>query len=195
MSNTPLTTPPPIPNIIYATLTGPIDQSMVQRVFQGLAFAINSGVATAHVLFHSAGGTVTDGIALYNYLRALPLELHLYNGGSVASVAVVSFLGAQHRYVGTHATFMIHKTYAPAALFSSSAAANAERLRGITQSLEIDDTRTRAILKTHTSLTDERLDEHLTTEVPFDANEAVQCGLVHAVREFAPPFGTKLFNI
>jgi ATP-dependent Clp protease protease subunit len=168
---------------------------MVQRVFQSFAFATNSGVIAAHVLFHSAGGTVADGIALYNYLRALPLELHLYNGGTVASVAVISFLGAQHRYVSTHATFMIHKTYAPAALFSSSAAANAARLRGITQSLEIDDARTRGIIKTHTSLTDERLDEHLLTEVPFDANEAMQCGLVGSIREFTPPTGTKMFNI
>jgi ATP-dependent Clp protease, protease subunit len=194
MSGTPIVTSQ-LPTTVYVTVTGPIDQAMVQRVFQGFAVAINGGVNTAHVLFHSAGGTVSDGIVLYNYLRTLPLNLYLYNGGAVNSVAVITFLGAQHRYTSAHATFMIHKTYAPSAIFSSAAAANAARLRAITQALEIDDTRTRAILKTHLNLTDERLDDHLTTELPFDATEALQCGLVEAVHEFAPPFGTKLFNI
>jgi ATP-dependent Clp protease, protease subunit len=193
MSSAP--TAPQSSTTLYATLTGSVDQAMVQRVFQSMALAIGNGVKSVHVLFHSAGGTVGDGVALYNYLRTLPIDLHLYNGGSVASVAVISFLGAKHRYTSASATFMIHRTYAPAALFTSAAAANAARLRGVTQSIEIDDARTLAILKANLTLTDQRLDEYLTTELPFDAKAALQCGLVRSIQEFTPPLGETLFNI
>jgi ATP-dependent Clp protease protease subunit len=194
MSGTPIATPQ-LPTTVYATLAGPVDQATVQRIFQGVAVAINSGVTSIHLLFQSAGGSVADGIALYNYFRALPIDLHLYNGGTVASIAVIAFLGARHRYASAHATFMIHKTYANAALFTSAATANTARLREIAQALDIDDSRTRAILRANLSLTDQRLEEYLATESPFDANEALRCGLVEAIKEFAPPFGGKLFNI
>jgi ATP-dependent protease ClpP protease subunit len=184
-----------LPSEIYASLTGPIDQVMVQRVFQGITVAIQASVKTVHLFFHSNGGTVGDGISLYNYFRALPLELHIYNGGTVSSIAVIAFLGARHRYASTYATFMVHRTYATSALFTSAAAANATRLHALTQGLEIDDTRTRSILQAHIKLSDLELDDRLTNEVPFDANAALQCGLISAVREFEPPTGTKLFNL
>jgi ATP-dependent Clp protease, protease subunit len=168
---------------------------MVQRVYQGISVAINGGVRVIHLLFHSNGGIVPDGFALYNYLRTLPIELHAYNAGGVSSIALIAFLGAQHRYASANATFMIHRTYANAALFTSAAAANAARLRGITQSLEIDDTRTRIILKANLTLSDAELDDHLANEIPFDANAALQCGLITAIRDFVPPPGMKLFNI
>jgi len=73
--------------------------------------------------------------------------------------------------------------------------AYAARLRGVTQSIEIDDARTLAILKANLTLTDQRLDEYLTTELPFDAKAALQCGLVRSIQEFTPPLGETLFNI
>jgi ATP-dependent protease ClpP protease subunit len=58
----------------------------VQRVFQTSAIAINGGVKTIHLLFHSSGGRVADGVVLYNYFRNLPIELYIYTGGSVSSI-------------------------------------------------------------------------------------------------------------
>jgi ATP-dependent protease ClpP protease subunit len=92
---------------IYATLASHVDQSMVQRVFQTSAIAINVGVKTIHLLFHSSGGRVADGVVLYNYFRNLPIELHIYNEGSVSSIGVIAFLGAHNRYASANATFMI----------------------------------------------------------------------------------------
>jgi ATP-dependent Clp protease, protease subunit len=183
------------PSEIYATLTGPVDQSMVQRVFQAFANAMHGGTKSVHLLFHSTGGTVGDGVALYDYFRSVPIDLRIYNGGSVSSIAVIAFLGAKQRYASAHATFVVHRSYAPSTLFNSAAAANAERLRGIAQGLEIDDARTRAILKANLNLSEEKLEEHLVSELPFDANRALQCGLITAISDFAPPVGTKFFNI
>src|SRR5215217_2667776 len=54
-------------------------------------------VAHVHMLFQSNGGTVCDGVCLYNFFRSLPISLTLYNTGSVAPVAVVAYLGAHER--------------------------------------------------------------------------------------------------
>ena len=77
---------------LYVTAAGIIDQAFLQRVFQGFAMASNANVQQIHLLFQSTGGTVADGIALYNYLRTLPIELHLYNAGTVSSIAVIVVL-------------------------------------------------------------------------------------------------------
>src|SRR5689334_8558543 len=124
------------PTVVYATLAGQIDQAMVQRVFQGIAVAVNNGVREIHLLFQSLGGGVGEGISLYNYLRTLPIELHIYNAGTLASIAVIAFLGGKHRYASTHATFQIHRTWFNSALLTSPVAANATRLRSVADSLE-----------------------------------------------------------
>jgi len=168
---------------------------MVQRVFQGITVAVNGGATSIHLLFHSNGGSVGDGVVLHNYLKSSPIDLHIYNGGAVSSIAVIAFLGARQRYASANATFMVHKTYAPSGLFNSAAAANAARLRGIAQGLEIDDARTLAILRSNLNLSEEKLEEHLVREIPFDANSALESGLITAIRDFAPPAGCRLFNI
>lgn len=181
---------PQLPSLIYATITGPVDQSMVQRVFQSFAVAINGGVKVAHVVFQTTGGTIAEGIALYNYFRALPIDLHFYNVGTVASIGVVVFLGAQHRFASANSTFMIHKsTYNP------QTPTNADRASGMADALKIEDERTQAILEANLTISKRKIDKHRVTELPFNAKGALDCGLVHEIREFVLPSGNILSNI
>jgi ATP-dependent Clp protease protease subunit len=180
---------------VWATFAGPIDQALVQKVFQTVGVVSTSGIQAVHLLLQSTGGSVGEGVVLYNYFRSIPLDLHIYNGGQVSSIAVIAFLGARNRYASAHSTFTIHRTYASLAMFTSAMGANAERLRSITQALEVDDDRTRAILTSHLRLSAEKLDYHLTNEVPLNAHDALECGLVTAIQEFAPPSGQILYNL
>jgi ATP-dependent Clp protease, protease subunit len=168
-----------LPSTIYATLAGPVDQSMVQRVFQSGAVAINGGVKILHLLFHSNGGIVGDGVALYNYFRNLPLDLHIYNAGSVSSIGVIAFLGAHNRYASANATFVIHKTR-----FNPGAPTDAERARGMADSMKIDDSRTLDILKSNVNLSEVELERYRVNELPFDAQTALACGLITNIGDF-----------
>ena len=49
--------PPQFPQTLHATLTGPIEPALVQRVFGGMATLIAGGVKTVHLLMQSNGGT------------------------------------------------------------------------------------------------------------------------------------------
>jgi ATP-dependent Clp protease protease subunit len=175
-------------NEVYATFAGPIDQSSIQRIFQGLAGAMTTGVTHVHLLFQSLGGAVSDGICLYNYFRAVPIDLTLYNVGGVSSIATIAFLGAKKRKTSAYATFMIHRTQSPAQ------SATSERLNAIAHSVVADDERTEAILRQHLKLSKDQWAVHKNADLWLTAKEAINCGLAEG-GEFAPPPRTPIFNV
>ncbi|MGC1889211.1 MAG: ATP-dependent Clp protease proteolytic subunit [Stellaceae bacterium] len=179
--------PPPI---VYATFAGGINQDTLNRIFLNLSAATQRGVTTIHLLFESTGGNVGDGISLFNYFDSFPLKLHIYNTGTVASVAVTSFLGAPHRYASAHATFMIHRSR-----FNFLAPGQAAQLLAIASSLQADDARTEAIIRSRTVIPEDRWAAQTINDVTITAQEALNFGLVHEIREFRPPAGNQIFNI
>src|SRR4051794_30276298 len=95
----------PVAQEIYAAFAGQIDQGAVQRIFQSFAGAMTNKISGVHLLFQSAGGFIGDGVCLYNFFRAMPIDLTLYNAGSVCSAAVIAYLGAKKRKTSAYATF------------------------------------------------------------------------------------------
>jgi ATP-dependent protease ClpP protease subunit len=91
----------------YVVWAGPINQDNVQKFFQGLANVAAGGTQHIHLMLHSMGGYVSDGIALYNFFRALPTELTVYNAGACYSAAVLAYLGANKRRTSASAAFML----------------------------------------------------------------------------------------
>jgi ATP-dependent Clp protease, protease subunit len=77
------TTNPPNPPNVYLTFCSAIDQASVGRLLLALDVATQRNAQEVHLLFQSTGGTVGDGVCLYNFLRTLPVKLTLYNVGSV----------------------------------------------------------------------------------------------------------------
>jgi ATP-dependent Clp protease, protease subunit len=183
------TIPPPL-QVVYATFAGNINQDSLNRIFTSLGAATQRGVQTIHLLFESSGGIVGDGIALFNYFDSYPLELHIYNTGSVASVAVTSFLGVPHRYASAHATFMIHRTR-----LTLPTPGDAATHRAIAANIEADDTRTEAIIRSRTTIPEDRWAAQAINDVTITAQEALQFGLIQEIREFRPPTGNQIFNL
>jgi ATP-dependent Clp protease protease subunit len=187
-TSTPL---PPPKDEVYAIFAGAIDQSSVQRFFNSFAIASApaSNVSHIHLLLQSTGGFVADGICLYNFFRALPIDLTIYNIGSVSSIAVVAYLGAKKRKTSARATFMLHRTSV------SPQSATATLLKSLADSVVLDDKRTESILSEHVTLSQDRwalLNYH---DQWFSAEEAVDTGLADEIADFAPPMGTQIYNI
>ncbi len=182
----PITTPttPTIPPEIYATIAGSVDADMVRRVFQAGAIAVNARVQKLHLLIQSTGGFVGDGVALYNYLRNLPIEITTYNAGSVMSIAVLIYLAGKIRNISKAATFMVHKS-----VFTFSAPATAGLLQVTAEGLLTDDARSEAILREHMNLPLEKWRTHERGPLTLTAEESVQFGLAHAIADWAPPSG------
>lgn len=186
------TTPAPAPAVpedVYAVFAGPIDLNTVQKLFNNIAFAIGYGHKHVHLLFHSHGGVPSDGIALYNFFRALEIDLTLYNVGAVSSAAVIAYLGAKHRKTSKYGSFMMHKTY------MSPSNATVEKLKSTSTSLTLDDARTEEIFRERTTLTPEQWNTHRYGDLWLSAHEALAAGIATEIGEFAPPTGYRIFNI
>jgi ATP-dependent protease ClpP protease subunit len=176
-----------IPPVAYATFSDDINQDSVNRILFNLAGASQRGIQELHLFFQSNGGIVSDGVSLYNYFSIVPFELHLYNPSAVDSAAMIAFVGAKHRYASAHAGFVVHT-----ARYSFPAIAEAVGHRAIATTLDFDDNRAQAIIRTHTQIP---ATKWTTWDIVISAQEALQFGLIHAIREFQPPSGATLFHI
>ncbi len=175
---------------VYAAFASNIDTTAVGRIIQAVATAMTQGASRLHLLFQSEGGSVGDGVCLYNFFKSLPVPLTIYNVGSVASAATVAFLGAKTRKASAQATFMVHRT-----VLTSSQSPTAGQVHAIAESMAIDDRRTEAILRAHLRLTDAQWTQLDGRDLVFAAQEAVECGFADEIGEFSPPAGTKVFSI
>jgi ATP-dependent protease ClpP protease subunit len=175
---------------IYAAFSGQILGETVTRFVSGMTTAANGIVKRAHVLFHTSGGNVGDGITLYNFFRSLPFELILYNPGIVASIGVISYLGAHRRIVTEHGLFMIHRTQVP-----FSAGTPARRVQTIVDSAFLDDERIEAILRKHLKMPDDMWKRFDSDDLYFSGKQGVEYSFADAVGESSPPAGQRIFSI
>jgi ATP-dependent Clp protease protease subunit len=176
--------------IAYLGYTGAIDSHGVGRIAGALNNAVNGSFDEAQLSFSSLGGYVSDGIYLYNHIRALPINVVIHNTGSVSSIAVAVFVAAHERYCSPHAMFMIHPTVMP-----SQEGMTSERLQSSLNAALADDTRTESILRERAAIPEEILVARRFKDVYVTPKEAVIYGLVHAVKNFALPKGHQIIQI
>ena len=177
-------------NEAWFTLSGDVNSDMVHRVFESVAAMAADGIDTAHVLVQSNGGYVSDGLCLYNYLANSPVEFVMYNGGAVASIAVIVYLAGTRRYASDTARFMVHKSHATA-----SPGARPDALNIIVEGLRADDARTESILRKHIELAPEQWAIHQYSDLHLNARDAKIAGMIEDLVDFAPPRGARLSNI
>lgn len=176
--------------IAYFGFTGTIEPNGATKVAAAFNHAVNQGFDEVHLTFSSVGGYVADGIFLYNHIRSLPIKTVIFNTGSVISIAVAVFVAATERYCSQHSMFMIHPT-----TMNGAEGASAARLQSALNAALADDQRTENILRERTSIPDDLLQARRFTDVHIGADQAVQVGLVHGLREFTLPPGNQIIQI
>jgi ATP-dependent Clp protease protease subunit len=174
----------------YFTLSGDVNSDMVHRVFDAVARMTEDGIEVAHVMLQSNGGYVSDGLCLYNFLANSPIKFIMYNGGAVASIAVILYLSGTERYASETARFMVHKSHATA-----SPGARPDALNIIVEGLRADDARTESILRKHVDLTPEQWAVHQYSDLHLNSRDAKTAGMINDIVDFSPPKGAILRNI
>jgi len=188
-----LSTPGPqaaLPAESWAAYSGAIDQTCVQRFVVGFTAASVQKVKKIHLYFHSSGGNVGDGIALYELFRAIPIDLTLYNPGVVASIATIAYLGANHRKTSAHAVFGLHRTR-----YTAGQPATAGTLKSLAEAATIDDARTEAIVRANTTLPAEKWAYMDQYDLTLTAEDAVAYGFADEIVAFQPPPGAAVYGI
>ena len=91
----------PINDFFIGELISIINQAMHQQPLENKASEIE-------IHFSSRGGDLHAGFTAYNFLRSLPIPLHIHNIGSVESIAVILYLAADKRTACEDSRFMLH---------------------------------------------------------------------------------------
>ena len=73
-----------------------------------LSTLATQGVSRVYLGMNCSGGHIPSGIAVHNYMRAMPFEIVTHNIGNVDSIANIVFLGGSERYACGASTFMFH---------------------------------------------------------------------------------------
>jgi ATP-dependent Clp protease protease subunit len=180
---------PSLPTETYLAYAGSVDQSLLERFFAACNAAYASNVQHLHFLLQSTGGGVGDGICLYNYLRALTLDLTIYNTGTVASIATIAFLGAKKRKTSAHASFMLHRTQ------TTVQYANTNTVKALLDSSIRNDQITESILREHLTMPAEKWTQLDHNDLFFTAKESVKHGFAQEIGEFSPPTGTRIWTL
>lgn len=186
------TTPQPSVPIKYVSFSAEINASTTESLIAVMADCANEGVQEVYLMLSTPGGTVMNGMNLYNILRAMPFKLTTHNVGNVDSIGNAVFLAGSTRYASPHSTFMFHGVG-----FNASPGQRFEEqdLHEKLDGLLADQRRIGAIIADHTSLGTRAVAALFRRAQTKDATYAVSCGIVHEVRDVQIPAGSPVISL
>ena len=92
---------------IFISFNAPIAPVPVQISMGTLAKSIQDGYSEINVLLSTLGGEVNQGITLYNFIKALPVPVNMFNLGNVNSISIVIYQAGSKRTACEFSSFMV----------------------------------------------------------------------------------------
>lgn len=93
---------------VYINFNLEINSDSTQAFFKIIQEQLSKGMEKLNLLISSPGGNVEHGIAIYNFLKGLPIEVTIHNYGSCDSIAALIFCAGKNRYTVNNSRFLIH---------------------------------------------------------------------------------------
>lgn len=191
MANNPVAIKTKGKNPVCVSFSAGIDPTTAPPLMGALSNAINNGHDEIHLFLSTQGGSVSDGITLYNFIRALPVPVIIYNVGSVNSIGNVIYQAGTRRVCSPMASFMFHGV----GFDISNARLEMKELKERLDSLENDQSLILDIMEKHTSM-DRNNIQKLFIEMEFlRAQEALQRGITDEVTDVHLPTGLPILQL
>jgi ATP-dependent Clp protease protease subunit len=86
-----------------------ITEDSMARLFKAILVMQMQSDEPIDVYINSSGGSVYDGLALYDLLNDSECVINTYATGKVFSFAIPLFLVGDYRYATTNTSFMVHQ--------------------------------------------------------------------------------------
>jgi len=177
--------------MIYINFSAEINPHTSEALMNFLADQANKGQKEFYVLLSSGGGSVKDGVTLYNYIQALPAKFIMHNIGVVNSVANVIFLAADERYAVPSSSFLFHGVgfdiLQPARL-------ELKDIRERMTTIEKDQKLISDIILKRTKIKETELKEMFLEAAVKSPEQAKNLGLIQEIKESKIPEGTQVFS-
>ena len=147
--------------------------------------AVSNGHDEIHVLLSTSGGTVADGITIYNMVRSLPVRVTMYNVGNVNSIGNVVFQSGARRIAATSSSFMFHGV----GFDIQNARMELKQLQEKIAGLKNDQSLISEIMVRHTNLSTDDVDWLFLNMGYLSSKEALERGITDEVSDINLPAG------
>lgn len=179
------------PDIVYVNFYHPINQqrvSLTMNFFSNLLS--NAKPKEVYFSFASPGGEVAAGLVLYNFLKAMPVELITHNIGSVDSIGNVIFLAGKKRYANRNSSFLFHGVK-----IGNVSPANLSTINELKSSLEVDQQKIAGVITDNTKLSTKEIDSLFQQGESKAPDFALDKGIIHEIKEFIIPKDKPIITI
>lgn len=136
---------------------------------------------TIYLTMSSTGGEVDPGLALYNFLRGMPVKLITHNIGTVCSMANVVFLAGGERYANPRSSFLLHGNHLS---LSKDEELSLGRIKELTSILEQSQNKMAGVIVDRTLLKIGEIGRLLVQGEAWSPDFAKEKGIIDDVREF-----------
>lgn len=177
---------------VYVSFSAEINPNTTESLIAAMSHCANQRVRQVNLLLATPGGSVVNGLNLYNVLKGMPFELVTHNSGNVDSIGQMVFLAGKKRYAAPHATFMFHGVGFD---ISGNVRLEEKNLRERLGSLLSDQTRIGAIIAQNSTLSVEEVAGLFLEAQTKDAAWAVDKGIVHEIRDVQIPTGVPVISL
>lgn len=156
--------------------TGEIIESLTSSKYIQKVLEENKAAKNINVYINSNGGSVKEGLGIYNQLKRHSAQKTIYIDGFACSIASVIAMAGDKVVMGNNALMMIHHA-------STGAWGNAEELRKAANDLEVIDKASCSsyLAKAGEKLTEEKLTELLDNQTWLNAQQCLDYGLIDEV--------------
>ncbi|MEE9167283.1 MAG: ATP-dependent Clp protease proteolytic subunit [Candidatus Neomarinimicrobiota bacterium] len=175
--------------LVYVSFSAEISPATTESLINVMSRLANLEVREVYLLLSTPGGSVMNGMNLYNVLEGMPFELSIHNVGNVDSIGNAIFLAGQKRYATPNATFIFHGVG-----FNSPENQRLEEkyFREKLGGLLSDQKRIGDIITGHTDITKQEIEELFRETQTKDATFALDKGLIHEIRSVEIVPGTPI---
>ncbi len=160
-------------------LFGPVETKLATRVISALTLLdAMDPEKPITVLQNSPGGSVNDGMAIYDVMRFVRAPIRIVCVGLTASIATITLLGApkEQRLTLPNTRFLIHQPLIPGNIFGPASDLEITAQEILKSRAKIND-----MLALETGQPLERVSEDTQRDYWMDAEEAVEYGLIARV--------------
>lgn len=171
----------------FITFTDSITEDKVKNLIALVAEILNQHrPSQIHFLFSSSGGSVNAGIALYNFLRAIPAEVIFHNIGTVDSIATCIFLAGNKRYANPTAHFLFHGVAWP---FHEGQSFSRKQLQEVISAMKQNEEDIAKIITGRTLISSDEVLSMFDQGTSKGLDFAIEKAVVHEIKEALIPSG------
>jgi ATP-dependent protease ClpP protease subunit len=181
-----------VPDTYYVSFSAEINPNTTESLISVMANLVNQRVKTIHLLISTPGGSVMNGMNVYNILRGLPVELITHNVGNVDSIGNAIFLAGSKRYATPQSTFMFHGVGFDIA---NRVRLEEKNLREQLQSILSDQKRIGAIITERTKVSEKDASTLFLEAQTKNAADAISMGIIHEIRDVQIPVGGPVISL